>query len=465
MKVVKIVLPLLMVLSIMLSACAPAAAPTASSPANSQPTAAQPAAAQPTAAQPASSAAGQKVELTFWSMWNEPEPQAQALQTVIKAFEAANPNITINVVWNGRENQTKLRTALSSGTKVDFMDQDGDQVAGGMMSEGLGYPLDEFLTQNALDENAQIQNVFVPGVVDMFKAADGHHYLWPYILNVMVFWYSQDAFAKANVQPPTTWQEFLDVNSKLKGAGFIPLAQESDVTDFLFWWTNYLVERQKGPGFLLKAVEDKTGESWKDPVFLKTAQMLKQLWDSGYIPQETKGYTFPAGEQTLATGDAAMELCGSWLPAELSKTTGPDFKWGAYKFQAIDGGVGSADDLQEWPITFMILKDAPHPKEAFEFLKFVMTKESQTTIATQGIVGITRQGVDWPVALKDAQNYAAKAKTVIIHSDATDVYHPEFYKNVLGQNNTDMFLGKISPEQFVQKMADDSKAYWQTHTK
>lgn len=466
MKTTRIILTLVVCLVIFLgTACTPAQAPAAK-PAEAQPTAAaQQAEVKPTDANPAASASGDKVELVFWSMWNEPEPQAVALTQLIKAFEAKNPNITIKVVWNGRENQTKLRSALSSGTKVDFMDQDADQVAGGMVAEGMGYPLDEFMNQSALGETVPVKDVFVPGVLNEFKTADGKTYLFPYILNVMMFWYGEEVFAKNNVQAPTTWTEFIDLNKKLKDAKLIPIAQEADVADFVFWWTNYLVERQKGPGFLLKATEDKTGELWKDPVFLKSAQMLKELWDSGYIPPETKGYTWPAGQQTLITGEAAMELCGSWLPTELAKNTGPDYKWRGFKFPAIEGGAGSADDLQEWPIAFMILKDSAHPKEAFEFFKFTMTQENQSVIAQVGGVGVTRKGVDWPPYLKDAQEAAANAKAVLLHADGAYAYHAEFYKNVLSANNTDMFLGKITPEQFVQKMVDDSKAYWQKNTK
>ena len=57
---------------------------------------------------------GQKVNLVYWSMWNKTEPAAIALTDIIGKFAAANPNIIITPVWNGRENQTKVRTALGA---------------------------------------------------------------------------------------------------------------------------------------------------------------------------------------------------------------------------------------------------------------------------------------------------------------------------------------------------------------
>jgi ABC-type glycerol-3-phosphate transport system substrate-binding protein len=150
MKTIKFYLFLIVIAAMLLSACGGAEETTA------------PEAGEPGTGEGLTT---EDVELAFWSMWNESEPQALALTKLMDGFTALHPNITFAPIWNGRENQTKLRTALSAGTKVDFMDQDSDQLAGGMMSEGLGYPLDEFLTQNALDQDVPITEIFAPHVI------------------------------------------------------------------------------------------------------------------------------------------------------------------------------------------------------------------------------------------------------------------------------------------------------------
>src|SRR4030095_5175358 len=73
------------------------------------------------------------ITLVYWSMWNETEGQALVIQDAITKFETQNPNIKIESVWNGRQNQTLVRTALSGGTVIDIVDQDADQIAGGLM--------------------------------------------------------------------------------------------------------------------------------------------------------------------------------------------------------------------------------------------------------------------------------------------------------------------------------------------
>jgi raffinose/stachyose/melibiose transport system substrate-binding protein len=106
-------------------------------------------------------------ELTFWSMWNDLEPQAKALQTIMGNYTKAHPETTFKAVWNGRQNQTKLRGALQAGTPIDFMDQDGDQLAGGLQKEGLGYQLD-----GEVDD--AFKGVFLPGAFDIYSAEGKH---------------------------------------------------------------------------------------------------------------------------------------------------------------------------------------------------------------------------------------------------------------------------------------------------
>ena len=402
---------------------------------------------------------GQKVNLVYWSMWNKTEPAAIALTDIIGKFAAANPNIIITPVWNGRENQTKVRTALGANTVIDFVDQDASQIAGGLLREEVLLPLDDMLNSNALDEAVPFKDVFNPGMIDMY-VVDGVHYLMPYDDSPVMFWYNKDIFTAAGIAaPPVTWDELLVDLQKIKDAGFVPLAVESDGGDYNMFYFQYLVARIKGKGFLYSAIEDKTGEMWKDPVFTQALTMIKELWDKGFIPPESLGYQWPAGQQTLATGKAAMELCGGWLPNELSDMAGPDFKWGGFPFPAVAGGAGNVNDLQQWPLAFGVLKGTAHPAEAQMFLKFVMTKESQTRLG-KALQGLVRKGVEWPAAMADGAVASANATKVLDHADGGTAMHPEFTKNVLFFDVLPVFLGQATIADFPAKMSVDAKNFW-----
>ena len=398
------------------------------------------------------------VELVFWSMWNENEAQAQVIQSWIEEFEAEYPNITINAVWNGRQNQTLVRTALSAGEQIDFMDQDSDPLAGGLMLEGQGYALDEYLDMPAYDEDVAYRDTFTPGVLDLFAGQDGSVYQVPYVYNTVQFWYNKDMFAEVGIEAPVTWDDFLNACDTLLAAGYAPIAAESDIAFYQIDFLTYYVERVKGPGFLKAAVEDTTGEMWNDPVFLEAAQATRALWDKGCFPAETEGYLWPAGQQTLGFGESAMELVGSWLPIELQDMA--DFEWGAFNFPTVDGGAGSQNDLQVALLSFMVLKDAQHPREAFEFLRFMMTKENMQQMADEALVGVTRQGVTWAAEISDGAKAAAEAENVMGLSDGTVALYPEFVSNILYVHWRSLFLGEITPEEYVAAMAADAAEFW-----
>jgi len=397
------------------------------------------------------------VELIFWSMWNEAEGQAIVLQQMMDGFTALHPNITFDVVWNGRENQTKLRTALSAGTVVDFMDQDSDQLAGGMMSEGLGLALDDYL-------DAAFRDVFSPGVLEQYKNYDGHIYLMPIMSSPVMFWYNKDIFAEAGVtQPPATWDDFLTTCDAISNIGYAPIVTESNVGEYDNYWFMYLVERLKGPDFLLESIEDKTGEMWKDPAYATAISMFQDLWTRGCIQEEVKGYLWPAGQNMLASDQAGMELNGAWLPNELGSTTRPDFNWGGFAFPSIAGGLGDGGDINIWTGSMMILKNSAHPDEVFEFFKYVMSNENQLLLSTEATQGVPNSSVEWPAVLADGAAAANNANMVILSAGGGLAFYPEFVKTVMSGNLNLAFFGTMTPEEFSTAMAADAAAYWENH--
>ena len=407
-------------------------------------------------------AQGEQIELVYWSMWNETEGQALVIKQWIADFEAANPNITISSVWNGRQNQTLVRTALSGGTTIDLVDQDADQIAGGLMQEGLGLNLNDYLDMPALDEDMPLRDVFLPGTLDLF-AMDGDVYLLPYIYNTIQFWYDKRIFDEVGIEVPLTWDDFLANNDVLREAGYAPIAAEGNEPFYSTFYLANMVARIKGPGFLLQTVEDRSGEMWRDPVYLQSSEMLRLLWDRGDIPAVTLGYVWPQGQNTLAFGDAAMELVGSWLPIELANMADPDFQWGGFNFPAVEGGEGSVNDTQALLLSFMVLKDTEHPDEAAEFLRFIMTKENQQLMADDALVGVTRIGVPWSETIADAEAAATNAERLFPDVDGVYANYAEYLNTILGVTYADLWQGNITPQEFVDLMATQSAEYWATH--
>lgn len=399
------------------------------------------------------------VTLVYWSMWNETEGQALVIQDAIESFEAANPGITINAVWNGRQNQTLVRTAMAGGTVIDIVDQDADQIAGGLMREGWALPLNDYLAQPAEDHEEALSDVFLPGTLDMF-ALDGNIYQIPYIYNTVQFWYDKRVFEETGLAVPTTWDELIAACDTLNGASYAPIAAEGNEPGYAAFYLTEILARTKGPGWLQSAAADATGESWRDPAVLDAAQKTRQLWDSGCVPPETLGYVWPQGQQTLAFGTAGMELVGSWLPVELQNATDPDFQWGGFSFPNIEGGAGSTSDVYALLLAFMINKDTAHPDEAVSFLRHIMTDEVQQQFTDNSLVGVTNKYIQWSPIIADAYTAASNATSTYGDVDGVASLYSEYLNTILYPTYVSLWQGQVTPEDFVEQMATLSAEYW-----
>lgn len=391
-------------------------------------------------------------ELTFWSMWNSGEPQAQALQTIMDNYTADHPETTFNAVWNGRQNQTKIRGALQAGTQIDLMDQDGDQLVGGLQKEGLLFEL-----SNDLDQ--EVKDAFLPGTLEIYSE-EGNIYQIPYIYNTVNFWYNKDIMAEAGATAPETWSDLIEVCEAVRAIGKDALVIESDASDYNVLYFSHLIERALGSGVVVDLFEDKSGAGWSNPAVLDAAEKSRQLWDAGCIPEDARGFQWPAGQTTVALEDTMGELVGSWLPIELADTTGPDFPWGAFNFPVIEGGLGKNTDLQVALLGMAILKDSPHTEEAAQFLNYLMTEDSQTVLVEESGVGVTRKGIVWPEVLSGAYEAASNATALSNFGGGLGLVYPDFYSRVFKPEFNMMFLGQLTPVELVEKLVAETKEYW-----
>jgi len=113
-KILAILLALVMVLA--LTACGPA---QKEEPKAETPTAEAP--AEP-AKEEATEAPALEGELNYWTMWNDTEPQGEAMQAIADAFEEKFPGTKINITYVGRDLSKTLKAALESGQDIDFFE-------------------------------------------------------------------------------------------------------------------------------------------------------------------------------------------------------------------------------------------------------------------------------------------------------------------------------------------------------
>ncbi len=163
-------------------------------------------------------------------------------------------------------------------------------------------------------------------IIDSIKI-DGHYYAAPVNIHMPAwFFYSKAAFQKAGIAAePKTYDEFLAVLAKLKGAGVVPLAfggqvwQEKITFDAVFASVG-------GPELYLKVYRDRDMNAVKSDAFKQVLVAFKRL--RGFVDAGSPGRNWNDATAMVVTGKAGVQIMGDWAKGEFSaarQVAGKDF--------------------------------------------------------------------------------------------------------------------------------------------
>lgn len=252
--------------------------------------------AAPLAVRPA--AAG---DLRFWSWRTEDKA---AYLDFFKDFNKQHPDVKITFeAFEPQNYPAVLSTALAGEKGPDVM-----MVRAYGAFEAVAKPgyLQELNESN------------VPGLTKFPEAAlrgetlrsDGKIYAVPFASQTMLILYNTEAFAKAKVTPPETWDELLEACRKLKAAGFIPFANGVATA----WQNETLVSAMLSSQFG-KAFEQDiiTGKAdFTDPRFVGALGRLAALAKDDNLAPSVVGIDYPTSQNLFYSGQAAMFAGGSF---------------------------------------------------------------------------------------------------------------------------------------------------------
>jgi len=383
-------------------------------------------------------------------MWNETEPQAEVIKAAIDEFKTANPGVTVKVQWNGRDIRKTLKAALDSGQVIDIFENDPGWINKNL---GLNYvlKLDDYLSKTyATTDGKAFKDTIIPALstwISSFSKDQGVYYVPNQAYSVGIF-YGKDAFEKAKIdKAPQTWDEFLAVCDKLKAAGFAPITVDDAYMELLM---GQYLGMEKGEAWVSQLMQDKTGEMWGDPAVLQFAKAYEELYTKGYISKNAGGNKYPAGQQELGLGKAAMYLNGSWLPNEIASTTGPDFKWGAFSFPNVPNGTEANTAMTFGANSYAISKNCKSPDAAFELISYIVCKKTQGAFSDKAASMPVTLDTNWPAALADvkplfegASKNLAWACNLGDGGDFTPIALAEFTKLVSGGVTADKFVSDM----------------------
>ncbi|MEU3498414.1 ABC transporter substrate-binding protein [Kitasatospora cineracea] len=376
-----------------------------------------------------------KVTLTLWEN-AQPGAGAEYWKAAGAAYEALHPNVKINIQTIQNEDlDGKLQTALNSGSAPDIFLQRGGGKMQAMVQAGQLQPLD--LT------DADRKNAGATGVAGY--TVDGKVYAMPVDTQPEGVYYSKDLFQQAGITaPPTTMPELQDAVAKLKAIGVAPIAVGAkDAWPAGHWYYNFAL-RECSQDTMKKAAQSL---KFDDPCWTKAGEDLASLlkadpFQQGFLTTSSQqGAGSSAG--LIANHKAGMELMGNWNPGVIASLTPdqkplPDLGW--FPFPAVPGGQGDPAAIMGGLDGFSLSKKAP--KEALDFLRFLVTTDQQKEYAKAFVAIPVNQEAQ--AAITESYNVAAlqafnKAPYSMLFLDT------EYGQNVGNAMNTavvNLFAGK-----------------------
>lgn len=394
-KSIFVLFSLLILVSLMLSACGAPAAPMTESPAEASAAADAPA-TEPTKVPEVSS---EKVKITWYiGLGAGSNPEQVTLENAfVEKFNASQPNIELEaIIVPNQQAQSQLATMIAGGNAPDII---GPVGVGGRAS----------FTDQLLDLSPYIKetntdlSVYEKALVDFYNVPGQGQIGLPFGVFPMVVIYNEAIFDEAGLPyPPSaygeqydgkdwTFETFTELAKKLTVDSNNKDATQDgfDKTQVVQWGMNY----QWGTDFTNIGATFGNGTVVADDG--KTAQ-IPAAWQQGmqwyYDAMFVDGIAIDANQESaqeiggnaFSAGKVGMTITNSWYLCCIDGTKVPRFNFAP--MPSNNGAIVSVLDAD----TFSILKGSQHPKEAFEVLQYFLTEGAPELYAIYGpLPGLT----------------------------------------------------------------------------
>jgi raffinose/stachyose/melibiose transport system substrate-binding protein len=396
----------------------------------------------------------QDVTLTIESWRNDDLPIWQ--DTIIPAFEAANPGIKVTFAPSApTEYNAVLNSKLDAGSAGDLI---------------TCRPFDLSLELYNRGKLADLSDLSaMANFSDVAKAAwttdDGAHtFCVPMASVIHGFIYNADAFAEVGVEPPKTEAEFFEVLEKIKEDGtYIPMAMGTNDQ----WEAATMGYQNIGPNYwkgeegrlaLVKGEQKLTDEGWVKP-FEELAKWGPYLGD-GFEAQ-----TYPDSQNLFTLGRAAIYPAGSWEISGFRAQAA--FEMGA--FPPPVPAEGDTCYISDHPdIAIGLNAASPNADAARTFLEWVGTPEFATLYANAlpGFFPLQNE----PVALEDPLAQAFVSWRETCESTIRSTYQilsrgtPNL-ENETWNASANVIRGTTSPEDAAKQLQDGLASWYDPQKK
>jgi|RhiMetdeSRZDD1v2_1073273.scaffolds.fasta_scaffold134281_2 multiple sugar transport system substrate-binding protein len=327
---------------------------------------------------PQSGATGEKVNLKFWVF--EEGGVGTFLETVVKKFEQANPNIDLKVTAYPEDQYgVKVDTSLAAGKPPDLTLVFGPD----QMRQGLLLPLDDMVKKENIDLSTFSQAI-VKGPSDFSCAWDGKLYCLGSYQGAVMMFYNKDLFAAAGIAQPASWppmtvEQFGDAACKLrnKDAGVWGAAFGETI---LPWEMSVSPDGRTAAGYI------------NSPATAHQYDVLSGIVRNGCAPTANVIDPWEQGADFFARRQVAMVVTDF---QSLSKIEKAGVNYGV---TAIPTPQGVEPYFDVWTDSVGVFKATKHPEEAKRFIGYLATEGERIRVETTGDIPLdskVAEQVNW----------------------------------------------------------------------
>lgn len=268
------------------------------------------------------------VTLHLITNWGPDDAKGPVLQAVIAAFEAENPDITVEVeiIPDDMAVKSRVETAFLAGEEPDIILNFGPTQTGNWIPDGVTVPVTDYVKEWGLFDN------FLEPALAEYTVND-ELVAFPIEGFAINFWYNMDILEKSGVtEIPGSTTEFLAMADAVRAAGFQPLATSGGD-----WFMPFIIS---GTDDSDAATLQNGG--WADNANIRAAvEEYVKLRDGGAFIDNVEGTDFATVNELYFSGQAAVMYNGTWAygeaPADIAAVTkiaGEPFIDGAPKYDS-----------------------------------------------------------------------------------------------------------------------------------